>query len=558
MKKFLLVLTLLVPFLSFAMEETQISQSIIHDKFKVVTSDGHEFLLSEEEIKQLNFEFLNGLLRAKKAGMKRDNPIEHISSDVFQGLLDFVRDHELKSDWSSELVLKMLIAADFLMCSPSLIKELLEKAIDILPQVSWELFLKFYSQLVFLIDAYDMKVSLGKKLVPVHKDIEEGFYSAQLSPDGECLAFMTSEGKLKILNLRKDIMIELPDECHLNNGSDQVNWSPNGSQLILTEHQHLTQRYEKTKRGWRELTFGTPINLFKWSLNGNFIAVSMGHGVPYIEIYNQSFHSIQKLRLNNRIHSSDGIDWSPTDLQIAIVDGKSVRIFQLGTELPVHELVHEETCSLVSWSFDGNFLATATAKKIKIWDTHTWQCIRTFANCDHIYLLRWSPQGGKLAFGDWKQIDDGYKSDIQVWDVQTENCSHAFYAGYVLLNWSPDGLRLAIAPMRGKELSVWDIETGALVFEYSFPQFIKSINLFNDGLWVLTQSKSWYFTFDTWHQLALYMLRSKNQEPSPEECKKLSLLYKALPQQIQTFFNWPCYREQRVSASEPAAKRQRK
>lgn len=131
-----------------------------------------------------------------------------------------------------------------------------------------------------------------------------------------------------------------------------------------------------------------------------------------------------------------------------------------GTNLPGPELVaevegHANTINQVSWSPDGSLLASVSNDAtLRLWDSETWQCIKTIANTGWLTCVAWSPVGNLIAFGGYGQ--DG---EISVWDVDSWHMIGKLFGHtepVYSLAWSPDGTQLA-SGSKDRTAMIWSI-----------------------------------------------------------------------------------------------------
>ena len=115
---------------------------------------------------------------------------------------------------------------------------------------------------------------------------------------------------------------------------------------------------------------------------------------------------------------------------------------------------HQGPIQAVSWSPDGNYLATAGDQTAKIWDPWTGRTIRTYGEHTPVTDLAWCP----ARTGRTEVLIAVASSDhnIRVFDVGTETHGPEYFdaeSPVSCLTWSPDGESLA-AGLASGELAV--------------------------------------------------------------------------------------------------------
>ncbi len=121
---------------------------------------------------------------------------------------------------------------------------------------------------------------------------------------------------------------------------------------------------------------------------------------------------------------------------------------------------HQEMIGLVSWSPDGQTLASPSADKtIRLWDAKTGKLLRTFEGHEGIvYSVTWSPNGRKIASASQDKT-------IRLWDATSgkhlktlEGHEKTVYG----VAWSPvNGQQIASAS-QDATIRLWDIESGEM------------------------------------------------------------------------------------------------
>ena len=122
---------------------------------------------------------------------------------------------------------------------------------------------------------------------------------------------------------------------------------------------------------------------------------------------------------------------------------------------------HTKAVSVLAFSPDGDQLASGSDDStIRLWDTTTYQHIRTFKANDLVGAIAFSPDGRSLA--------NGFGDGIQLWNLQTGQpiCSIDHNRSTIAdLVFSPDGKSLASAGI-DDNIQLWDAKTGERKFTF--------------------------------------------------------------------------------------------
>ena len=138
---------------------------------------------------------------------------------------------------------------------------------------------------------------------------------------------------------------------------------------------------------------------------------------------------------------------------------------------------HSSIVGSTKWSPDGNYLASSEDKEtVKIWDTLTWESIKTIYFDDYAGF-EWSSDSMKLAVGD-------NRNEMRIFDTSTWDCILTISDQNMSaqLAWSPDSTM--IASEHFDDLFIWNALNGSLLKKLTFgseSSFIEDFDWSPDG-----------------------------------------------------------------------------
>ena len=152
------------------------------------------------------------------------------------------------------------------------------------------------------------------------------------------------------------------------------------------------------------------------------------------------------------------VAYSPNGGRLAVVAGSiGIWIYDVPTLNPVKLLTgHTDGVNSVSFSPDGNIIATGSDDTIRLWDVNTGRNIKTLTgHIGSVNSVSFSPDGKTIASGSW---DD----TVRLWDVNAGRniktlTGHTSWVSSV--SFSPDGSTIA-SGSRDDTIRLWDVNTG--------------------------------------------------------------------------------------------------
>jgi WD40 repeat protein len=139
------------------------------------------------------------------------------------------------------------------------------------------------------------------------------------------------------------------------------------------------------------------------------------------------------------------------------------------------------------FSPDGRLaLSGSSDYTLKLWDTETGECIRTFqGHIAKVLSICFSPNGQRALSGSLDRT-------LMLWDAQTGACLRTFKGhteGIESVCFSPDGQR-ALSGSWDKTLKLWDAQTGACLRTFKgHTDAVKSVCFSPDGRRALSGSR---------------------------------------------------------------------
>lgn len=282
-------------------------------------------------------------------------------------------------------------------------------------------------------------------------DIKEPLNSLTWESNGERLAAASDTGEIVIW----DTVGWMPN-YQLNGFSQTGAWNNDGKLLAIaqwnvSDNQQDIVLYEHGATGWSPTSFiktshARDINSIAWSPDGSLLA------------------------------SGDG--------------GDSIFIWDLNNREPIKMLSHNPAAiNDIAWNRDGRYLAAASGAVeygILIWDAQSWgeAPVTILSDQAHgAYSLKWSPIDNRIA-------SLHLFNKVIVWNPENWQPNEIVLQDNLptAIDWSPDGVRLAIAASDGA-ITIWDtIQWEAVALLEGHTARVNTLDWRIDGKYLLSGS----------------------------------------------------------------------
>ncbi|MEE9150274.1 MAG: WD40 repeat domain-containing protein [Thermoplasmata archaeon] len=247
-------------------------------------------------------------------------------------------------------------------------------------------------------------------------------------------------------------------------GITSISWNQNGSMLA-------TSSFRSTIQIWDTIAWGGIINItghdgsvvmVAWNSDGSKLASISIDGT--LRIWDTSTWQISHI-----ISENDSfllcLSWNPDGSKLAAANfapGFTVRIWDTDTWEIIKDIKVDAVVESISWSPNGEEIALAVGRIVKIYNTMTWEKeMELTDNPNEVYSVSYSPDGTMFALA----IND-INGTVKIMQTATwENIQSMLYyygGGPENLAWSPDSSKLALWPNR-TIVDIWNTSNWQIV-----------------------------------------------------------------------------------------------
>ncbi|MCP4221173.1 MAG: hypothetical protein GY765_41470, partial [bacterium] len=281
-------------------------------------------------------------------------------------------------------------------------------------------------------------------------------------PSSCSVAYTSFDGRVRAWNLNTGKVLWKCNEQHDRSPND-VSVSFNGKYIATGSNDNSVKIWDSATGICRiRCKHRSEVLKVAWSPVSNFLFASASSDCT-VKIWNAKTGKC--LHQFEHISRVWWVEWSPDGQFLATgdEDRQNIRIWFASTGLLLHQWRAHRITTTVTWSPDGRILASGGKdKKICLWDTETWKCIRSWSahseSASGLDCLHWSPDGRFLASGSYGY---GTGNGIYIWEATTgQQAAHFKYEGegsndVWRISWSPDEAFLA-ASYDGDIFRFWD------------------------------------------------------------------------------------------------------
>lgn len=301
-----------------------------------------------------------------------------------------------------------------------------------------------------MVQLWDVNAGQALRTLQGHRHLVRSF---AVSPDGQILASVSERQTIRLWDANTGralrtlpghldwvwVVAFSPDGCILASGSDDQTvklWNVDSGECLKTLHCSTRS-----------------VQLIAFSADGRTLAsASDDQTVKLWDISTgECLHTLQS-------HTVKAIAFSP-DSQI-LASGSSdqtVKLWDVRTGECLHTLPgHTDPVHTLTFSPDGQTLASSYDRTVELWSVSTGECLRTEqGSTERIDALCFRANGQLLVSGSNEQT-------VHLWDINTGESLHTL-SGHTNQVWSvrfsPDG-RTLVSGSHDQAIKLWDVETG--------------------------------------------------------------------------------------------------
>ncbi len=226
-----------------------------------------------------------------------------------------------------------------------------------------------------------------------------------LSPSGDRIAHTSADGEIKVFDINSAI-----DTILLGGGAITLNdlkWNPTNDEIAYIVGSGIYILNALNGNPIRSIGGGIPLPVsVAWNPDGIRLATSHFSIDPFnsdiitvaIKVWDLSVSGepliTPVLKIENR--GGGDIAWSPDGTQLAMLESGGLLIYDVITNQANADLSFKEQYPVtVVWNPSGNQIATG-GTLIRVWNTTTWELVKTMPVDGSAGTLQWSPDGKHL------------------------------------------------------------------------------------------------------------------------------------------------------------------